>query len=244
MKYNGLPCFCAQDVGLQHRIIMDMANSVLQRTNMVESQVRPSDVTDRRITQAMQLIARELYLPASAAQLAYMDEDLPVAAGRSAMSPRSFARLLQLAEVEAEDNVLIVGCLYGYSAVVIAQMAAKVTALDVDAAAVSAADRALAEAQVKNVAVVRGPLEVGWPANAPYHVIFVEGAVDRLPTELVDQLQTGGRLVAIEADAKVGHAVVLQKTVSAGRTSVSKRIAFDASAPRLPGFEIPKAFVF
>lgn len=221
-----------------------MANSVVQRTNMVESQVRPSDVTDRRITKAMQSIARELFLPASAAQLAYMDEDLPVAAGRSAMSPRCFARLLQLAQVEAKDSVLIVGCLYGYSAAVISQMAAKVVALDVDVAVVSAATKALAESETKNVAVVSGALQAGWPATAPYDVILVEGAIDRLPPELVDQLQIGGRLVAIEVDAKVGHAVVLQKTLSAGRTSVSKRVAFDASAPRLPGFETPKAFVF
>jgi protein-L-isoaspartate(D-aspartate) O-methyltransferase len=230
--------------GRLHGIFLEMANSVLQRTNMVESQVRPSDVTDRRITQAMQSIARELFLPASAAQLAYMDEDLPVAPGRSAMSPRSFARLLQLAEVEAEDSVLIVGCLCGYSAAVISQMGAHVTALDVDAALVSAANMALAEGDFKNVAVVCGPLQAGWPATAPYNVILVEGAVDRLPAGLVDQLQTGGRLVAIEADAKVGHAVVLQKTAAAGRVAVSKRVAFDASAPRLPGFETPRAFVF
>ena len=223
-----------------------MANSALQRKNMVESQVRPSDVTDRRITAAMQDVERERFVPAPVATLAYMDEDLNVAPGRSLMSPRVFARLLQLAELEATANVLIVGALHGYSAAVMSRMAEKVTALETDAAAVSAAKSALSGAEYGNVAVVSGPLENGWPTAAPFDVIFVEGMVARLQPQLLDQLAPSGKLVAVEASGKVGHAVVIQKTNinGSGQPSYSRRIAFDVSAPRLPGFDEPKGFAF
>ena len=86
-----------------------MTDTALQRKNMVESQVRPSDVTDRRITAAMQDLAREDFVPPALKPLAYMDEPIAVAPGRSLMAPRTFARLLQLADVDASDKVLIVG---------------------------------------------------------------------------------------------------------------------------------------
>ena len=86
-----------------------MADIALQRKNMVESQVRPSDVTDRRITGAMQAVAREAFVPPAFANIAYMDDPLAVAPGRSLLAPRTFARLLQLADMQSDDKVLIVG---------------------------------------------------------------------------------------------------------------------------------------
>ena len=221
-----------------------MAISALQRKNMVESQVRPSDVTDRRITSAMQDLARENFLPAAVANLAYMDEALAVAPGRSLMPPRAFAQLLQLASLEAGHNVLIVGALQGYSAAVMSRLAGKVLALESDSTAATAANAALEQCGAHNVTVVSGPHIDGWPAAAPYDVIFVEGAVERVPDTLVAQLAPGGRLVTVEVSGKVGRAVVLQKSGRQGQEVVSKRVAFDASIPRLPGFEAPKTFAF
>ncbi len=218
-----------------------MTKSALQRKNMVESQVRPSDVTDRRIIAAMQEIERERFLPASAAELAYMDEDLKIDAIRRLMAPRVFARLLQLAEIGSGDKILIVGALHGYSAAVVSRLAMHVVALEVDPDLVFAARSALTIEAYNNVSLVCGPLELGWADGAPYNSILVEGAVERIPDQLSDQLSDSGRLVAVEVSDRVGHAIVLQK---AGQSSLSRRVAFDVSAPRLPGFSQPKTFVF
>jgi protein-L-isoaspartate(D-aspartate) O-methyltransferase len=220
-----------------------VANSALQRKNMVESQVRPSDVTDRRITGAMQEIQRERFLPANLAILAYIDDDLNLEGGRSLMAPRVFARLLQLAEIEPDAKILIVGTLCGYSAAVASRLAAHVVALEVDKTLVSTAKTALLLEKHTNVTVVAGPLHDGWAAEAPYDVILVEGAIEWVPEKLTDQLAPGGRLVAIEVTGKVGHAISMQK-VSGGQGSLSRRVAFDVSASLLPGFSKPKAFAF
>lgn len=218
-----------------------MADSALQRKNMVESQVRPSDVTDRRITAAMQDIAREAFVPAEAKALAYMDGAVPVSAHRAMLAPRTFARLMQLANVSAGDAVLVVGALTGYAAAVLARMAKSVVALEADESLASAARSTLSSLGAANVTVVTGALEAGHAAKAPYDVIFVEGSIEIVPEALVSQLGQGGRLVAIErAGQGLGAASVLTKTGSV----VSRRVAFEAAAPALPGFALPKGFEF
>lgn len=217
-----------------------MADTTLQRKNMVESQVRPSDVTDRRITAAMLDVAREAFVPDAVKPLAYMDDAIEVAPSRRMMAPRTFARLLQLASIEVSDNVLDVGSAGGYSAAVLSRLSHKVIALEQDAALAASAKAALAAAGAHNVTVVTGNLAAGHAPGAAYDVIVIEGQVEVIPPALMDQLGIGGRLVAIMSDGAAPQAVLIKKSQS----GIARRIGFDASAPRLPGFEKPKSFVF
>lgn len=216
-----------------------MADSALQRKNMVESQIRPSDITDRRITSAMSEIAREPFLPQGLDKtLAYMDGAIPLGQDRAMLAPRTLARLLQLAAIEAQDKVMIVGAGSGYSAAIAARMAKSVVAVESGAALLEIARSTLAG--VANVTIAAGDLAAGHGAGAPYDVILIEGAVADVPETLIGQLGQGGRLVAIEAGAGIGRAIVLTKSAAA----VSKRVAFDAAGPMLPGFARAKGFVF
>lgn len=216
-----------------------MADSALQRKNMVESQIRPSDITDRRITSAMSGIAREPFLPQGLDKtLAYMDGAIPLGAGRAMLAPRTLARLLQLASIDANDTMLIVGAGSGYSAAIAARMAKSVVALESDSDLHGMAKSTLAG--IAGVTLVAGDLAAGHTAGAPYNVILIEGAVDDVPDTLIGQLAQGGRLVTIETGAGIGRAIVLTKSAAA----VSKRVAFDAAGALLPGFERAKGFVF
>lgn len=217
-----------------------MADAALQRKNMVESQVRPSDVTDRRITAAMTAIPRERFLPQRLATFAYSDETLTVAPGRVMLTPSTLARLLQLAEINTGDNCLVIGgC--GYAAAIVAQMAGTVVALLPDDEAASAVADACAALHFAGVTAVSGDLAAGWKAKAPYNVVVVEGGVEAIPEELSVQLGEGGRLVAIEVERGLGHAFLLHKRAGL----LARREAFQASAPLFPGFDAPKpAFVF
>lgn len=217
-----------------------MSETTLQRLNMVESQVRPSDVTDRRITAAMLDVAREAFVPAASKPLAYMDDALEVAPSRRIMAPRPFARLLQLAAIEASDRVLDVGTATGYSAAILARLSGSVVGLESDVALADTAKAALAEAKVANVKVVTGELTQGYKPGALYDVIVIEGAVEEIPASLKEQLDFGGRLVAIVASGGLSRAMLISRT----KAGFASRIAFDAAAPRLTAFDKPKAFVF
>jgi protein-L-isoaspartate(D-aspartate) O-methyltransferase len=208
---------------------------------MVESQVRPSDVTDRRITSAMMSLPRERFVPARVAQLAYMDGALPLSASRGLMAPRDFARLVQLAGVNETDRVLDVGSAGGYSAAVLSKLAREVVALESDATIQSNAKAVMSEVGISNVTFASGPFAAGWPDGGPYDVIVVEGAIEAIPDALRAQLTPSGRLVAVLTHRGVGRAAL----VAGGSGEAAPRVTFEISAPPLPGFAAAaKAFEF
>lgn len=221
-----------------------MTDSATQRTNMVESQIRPSDVTDRRILRAMQLIARERYVPSELAQLAYMDDQVPLngtgglATTRRLISPRTLAKLLQAADIEEGDAVLDVGAGRGYGAAILAQLARTVIALECDQDLAAAARSALA-AQPK-VTVVTGQLPAGSTSHGPFNVIVLEGAVFEPPVGLLTQLAPGGRLVGVIQDGAIGRAALWRNTGG----HCGRKDLFEASVTALPGFERKLSFVF
>ena len=222
-----------------------MVDFALQRKNMVESQVRPSDVTDRRVIRAMLDLPREEFVPATARSVAYMDGEVvlaPARPGRLAralMAPRTLSRLVQLLAPEAADKALVVGAGSGYSAAVIARLVSKVVAVESDPALDEAAARALAAAKTTNVALVKNDLAAGAPGEGPYDVILLDGAVEAVPDALLAQLADGGRLAAITVAGGLGKAVLWRKVAGLADAVT----AFEATAPMLPGFQKAPAFV-
>jgi len=211
------------------------------RLNMVESQVRTNKVTDPAILGAMLEIPRERFVPDALRGVAYVDDDVPIGGGRALIEPMVHARLLQTAAIEPSDNVLEVGSGLGYGAALLDRLAARVVTLESDAALADAATRTLAALGAARVTVVRGPLEAGWPAAAPYRVIVVAGAIQRVPPALEAQLAEGGRMVAVIASpGEPGKATLIQRIGGV----IARRVIFDAATAVLPGFAAEPGFVF
>ncbi|WP_428687953.1 protein-L-isoaspartate O-methyltransferase family protein [Roseibium sp.] len=216
-----------------------MTDFARRRTTMVDTQVRPSDVTRFPIIEAMLSVPRELFVPASRREAAYAGEHIDLGENRVVLDPRTQAKMLEAADIQPDETVLDVGSGLGYSSALAAHMAEAVIALEESAERVAEAEAALAEAGVDNVAVVEGALAEGAAKHGPYDVILVEGAVEHMPDALTEQLKEGGRIVAIFSEGSLG-------TVRVGYRidgEVSWRFAFNAGAPVLPGFEARRAFV-
>jgi protein-L-isoaspartate(D-aspartate) O-methyltransferase len=215
-----------------------MIDARQQRINMVESQVRPSDVTDRRIIKAMLDVPREAFVPHGLQALAYMDAPVQVAsaaddaAARSLLAPRTFAKLLQLAEIGTGNVVLDVGCGTGYSTAVLAMLAKAVVAVECDVRLAEQAVETLRRQRIANAVVIEGTLEKGAPAHAPFDAILINGAVSRSPNELLAQLKDGGRLVGVIANGAIGRGQVWRRHGDI----FDARPVFDAGAELLPGF--------
>lgn len=205
---------------------------------MVDTQVRPSDVTKFPIIDAMLTVPRELFVPADKRELAYVGEHVDLGEGRVVLDPRTLAKMLEAANIQNDETVLDVGAGLGYSSALAAQIADAVIALENDAARVADAEAVLSEAAIDNVAVVEGPLAEGAAKSGPYDVILIQGGVQQVPEALTAQLKDGGRIVAIFMDGalgsvRVGHAI---------DGAINWRFAFNGSAPLLPGFEAKRAF--
>ncbi|MBV9331197.1 MAG: protein-L-isoaspartate O-methyltransferase [Alphaproteobacteria bacterium] len=217
-----------------------MPDYAQQRLTMVDAQVRTNDVTDPRIHAAMREIPREKFLPSSRSAIAYADRPVDVAPNRYLLDPRTFSKLLQLADIGEGDHVLDVACATGYSTAVISRLAKSVAGLEQDTDLVRLAVESLRAVGASNATVVQGIFEQGVRDRAPFDVVFINGAIQVKPETLLGQLAEGGRLVAIRQDDAQGHAELFVRR----HDRVGARFAFDANAPLLSGFTRSRGFVF
>jgi protein-L-isoaspartate(D-aspartate) O-methyltransferase len=214
------------------------------RRSMVDSQIRPNDVTDPRIIEAMLELPRERFVPRARANLAYLDDDLSVSDGsgvtRCLIEPMVLARLVQALQLSETDRALDIGGATGYSTALLARLARHVVMVEEDPTLISAARRNLSELGIDNVEFATVPLKAGAPGKGPFDAILLNGSVEVVPQDLLAQLAEGGRLAAVVQGSPPGRATLY---VRAGGV-VSQRPVFDAAVTPLPGFEAPRGFVF
>lgn len=215
-----------------------MSDYATRRVTMVDTQVRPSDVTKFPIIEAMLSIPREVYVPSSKREAAYVGENVDIGSGRVVLEARTLAKLLDALDVQPTELVLDLGCGLGYSTAVIARLADAVVAVEEDDALAGEAQRTLSAEGVDNAAVVVGPLAAGDAKHAPFDVITVQGGVETIPDSLLAQIKEGGRIGAIFMDGALGSARVGYKIDGA----MTWRFAFNATAPVLPGFTAKRGF--
>jgi protein-L-isoaspartate(D-aspartate) O-methyltransferase len=216
-----------------------MVDYELARKLMVDNQLRTHNVTERRILAVMGRVPRELFVSDSRKPVAYIDDIQPLGAtGARFMAPPSLlAKLVQLADVQADDDVLDIGAGSGYSVAVLAGLGANVLGLEEDPALVSTAN-----ANLVSVGVANGRVAVGSIADASglFDVIVLQGAVETVPQTLFARLKDGGRLVAL---IRQGAVAVANVYVKAG-TAVTARAEFNASLPPLVSTRPAEQFVF
>lgn len=215
-----------------------MQDFTARRVMMVDTQVRPNDVTKFPIIEAMLEVPREAYVPAAKRETAYLGENLDLAPGRVLLEPRIFGKFLDALNIQPVDLVLDLGCGMGYSAAVIAQLAEAVVAVE-EAPLAEQAENTLSSAGIDNVAVVTGALAQGAAKHGPFDVIMIEGAVEQVPQNILDSLKEGGRIGALFMENNLGVARIGIK--HDGR--VNWRDAFNAAAPVISEFKQERTFV-
>ena len=187
---------------------------VQARVNMVESQVRPGGVRDARICKAMTQISREAFICHSQKDLAYADVETQMISNtttRLLPTPYAFSRLAELAEIKSSDIALDIAGGSGYSAAILATMAATVIALEDDEDFAERASEIWQNLGIDNVVSVFGPLEQGQAKQGPFDVIFINGEVEEVSQALLDQLADRGRLVCVQNYEGAEKALIITK---------------------------------
>lgn len=215
-----------------------MTDFAHRRTMMVDTQIRPSDVTKFPIIDAMLSVPREAFVPRALREAAYVGENVDLGGGRVVLEPRTLAKMLDALEIRGDELVLDIGCGLGYSTAVMARMAELVVAVEEDETMAGEAQALLSDHGADNVVVHHGPLTQGAPEHGPYDVIALQGAVAHLPEGLTDQLKEGGRIACLFAEGALGVVRIGYKIDG----EISWRFSFNAGAPVLPGFEKHAAF--
>ncbi|AWI83974.1 protein-L-isoaspartate O-methyltransferase [Alloyangia pacifica] len=214
-----------------------MTDFVTLRRMMVDTQVRPSDVTKFPIIDAMLRVPREAFVPDEAVDAAYAGRNIDLGDGRVVLDPRTFAKMLDALNVDGDDLVLDIGSGLGYSAAVIARIAEAVVAVEDDAERAEEAQPLLMD-HADNVIQHVGPLAEGAPQHGPYDAIVIEGGIEQLPETIAGQLKDGGRIACIFMDGALGTVKVGWKIDG----TITWRFSFNATAPVLAGFKNEVAF--
>mgnify|MGYP001332951063 CR=1 FL=1 len=219
---------------------MDFSNA---RRHMIDSQILPNKVTDVRIIDAMSTVPREIFVPDIYQGTSYVDEALRIVEGRYIMEPMIVAKLLQHAEPKEEDLALIIGCGTGYTAAILSSLVATIIVVESNALLVEKATDVLLDLKIDNVAIIEGELCKGCVKQGPYNVIIFDGSIPQVPQPIIDQLEEGGRLVAVvnpESERELGNGIVMTRFHNA----ISSIEQFQAGTPMLPGFDTDTSFIF
>lgn len=211
------------------------------RTNMVNGQIRPNKVNDTRLLSALEQLPRESFAPADLAVLAYSDIELPVSKNRCLLAPMVLARMIDAMQITANDRVLDISPVTGYSTAILAQLAMMVVALEPDADMASNTAKMLQASNCSNAQAVHGPISLGAKQFAPYDSMLINGAMADVPRTLFHQLAEGGKLVAIINDKStetLGRVTLFTKH----HNTISERVLFEAAASYIPGFAPVEAF--
>jgi protein-L-isoaspartate(D-aspartate) O-methyltransferase len=215
------------------------------RFNMIEQQIRPWEVLDGQVLSLLSVVKRENFAPLAHKALAFADMEIPLqssgAKGQCMLAPKVEARLLQDANIKATDKVLEIGTGSGYMAALLAQQAASVLSLEIDATLAQSARTNLQNAGIANVEVRQADGSQGAPADGPFDVIVLSGSVPEVPQHLLNQLKMSGRLLAIVGEDPVMRASVITRN---GEQQWQTSEPWDTMAPRLQGFPEHNRFSF
>lgn len=215
-----------------------MTDFATRRTIMVDTQVRPNDVTKFPVIDAMLAVPREDFVPNEMREAAYVGENIDLGQRRVVLEPRTLAKMLDALDIQPDELVMDIGSGLGYSAAVISRVAQAVVAVEENEAMATEAQAALSAAEADNVIVHAGPLAEGAAQHGPYDVVVLQGAVAQLPAAIADQIKEGGRILCLFDEGRLGVARIGYKVDGA----LNWRHAFNAGAPVLPGFERHAAF--
>ena len=219
---------------------MFMTNYTQHRITMVDTQVRPQDVTKFPIIDAMLSIPKEAYVPDTLRDLAYIGGPLDLGDGRQVLDPRGMAKLIDVLDITPSSVVLTLGDGTGYAAAVLAHMAQAVVAVEEDEFLAREAEATLNTQQIDNAVVIHGHMAEGSIKHGPYDAIAIFGGIETLPKSLADQVKENGRIAAVFMDGPLGEARVGLKTGG----QLSWRAAFNTAATLLPGFTKSPSFIF
>ena len=219
----------------------DMRFATLRKA-MVDSQIRPNKVIDDQVIEAFSTVPRELFVNRQMQELAYIDEDLHLSGGRFIIEAMVMARMVQALKLTPYDNVMSIGAGNGYGAAILSSLAASVIAVETRTQMVEKAQQIVAGLDIGNVAVVKSRLQDGYPSEAPYQGIIIEGGVEYVPQALFDQLSDGGHLVCVlrPRGLDVGEAMIWHKRSD----HVTPKALFTAQVPVLDEFKLKPKFAF
>jgi protein-L-isoaspartate(D-aspartate) O-methyltransferase len=209
------------------------------RELMVEQQVRPWDVLDARVLDALSAIPRDAFVPAHRT-LAYADVGLPLGHGEAMMKPVVEGRMLQALALHAGDEVLEIGTGSGFITACLGRLAREVVSIERHADLADGARARLAALRLAGNVRIEHADAFTWTNERRFDAICVTGAVDAIPGLFRDWLRPGGRMFVVHGRSPSMDAVLVRNDVNGVRIEslFETEIPYLVGAAPVPTFEL------
>lgn len=182
------------------------------RKEMVLQQIKERNVTDPRVIETMEKVARHLFIPEANRSAAYEDKPISIGFGQTISQPYIVALMTEVLHLKKGEKVLEVGTGSGYQAAVLAEMGAETYTIEIIPELAALGQKNLEQTGYKNVKVKVGDAYLGWKEHAPFDAILVTCAPEDVPSPLAEQLKEGGRMIIpIGPEGQIQDLVFLKK---------------------------------
>jgi len=166
-----------------------------KRARMVKYDIEGRGIKDKRVLDAMLKIPRHLFVDEDYRKHAYGDHPLPIDAKQTISQPYIVALMTEAVKLKANDRILEIGTGSGYQAAVLAELAAEIYTIEIKKVLAEKSASLLKKLGYKNITVKHGDGYFGWKAHAPFNVIIITAAANKVPQPLIDQLKQGGCMI-------------------------------------------------
>ena len=207
---------------------------------MVNGQIKPINGITEKLVSIFNSLNREDFMPEEFKQSSYVEKNLVLSNHRVILKPELVARIAMYIDLKENENVLILGSTTGYLTAVLSLIAETVIVVEEDDSYIKSSERSTKENNLNNVIYINKNISSGCVEQSPFNAIIIEGAVDHVPQKLLNQLENGGRLIAILSEKGLCNA----KMFTRKETMFYTKHLFPCSLPVLPSFKEKNIFSF
>ena len=215
-------------------------DSHLLNKNMIEGQIKPIGGMKKNILEAFSSINRDDFVPPNLKENSFSEKNLFLKRNRFVLKANLIAKIISALNISNEENVLVIGSSTGYSSAIISRLAETVISIEEDKELLNFSEEAVKKNGIDNIVFINNAMIDGCSEQGPFNAIIIEGSIDEVPMKILNQLEQGGRLIAMINDNGISNVIEYQKK----NNTFTERFLFSCSAPKLKSFDKRKSFSF
>ena len=216
-----------------------MAEATLNK-NMIEGQIKPINGMREELLSVFYSLDRNDFMPEAMKEMSYVEKNIILQDKRTILKPSLIAQIALSINLKANENVLILGATTGYLSAILSHQAETVIVVEENEQLLNNSENAIKKNNINNVVFIKNEIVKGYNEQSPFNAIIIEGAIQEVPGNILDQLDEEGRLFAIVQDEEI----CLAKLFIKNGNSINEQKLFNCKMPVLSMFMKKNSFSF
>ena len=208
--------------------------------NMIDGQIRSINGISKEVISAFSSVNRSDFVPEDLILRSFTEKNLKLSSDRYLLRPNLIGEIINQVLPKSNESILVLPASTGYSSAIISHLAETVIAVEEEDNFISIAENGIKKSGINNIVVIKKKINENCLDQGPFNAIIIEGAIDYLPDQFLNQLENNGRLFALIKKEEVANAMLYTKN----ENSINSRFLFSCDAPKLNFFKKKNSFSF